>query len=120
MSRCSAQLSACCHTHAIVTVDVNTHIDLLSSCSEGPVHHTVAEVTSFVEERILGEDGRDSRSLRGPYLARLELMHRLRERGCPEEKLLGNDTGSSLSAPLAPPLPWCFSLCVCGFKQVTL
>ncbi|XP_034402615.1 N-alpha-acetyltransferase 25, NatB auxiliary subunit isoform X2 [Cyclopterus lumpus] len=59
-------------------------------CSEGSVHHTVAEVASFVEERILGEDGKDSRSLRGPYLARLELMHRLRERGCPEEKLLGD------------------------------
>ncbi|XP_068562515.1 N-alpha-acetyltransferase 25, NatB auxiliary subunit isoform X1 [Cebidichthys violaceus] len=58
-------------------------------CSEGSVHHTVAEVVRFVEERISGEDGRDSRSLRGPYLARLELMHRLRERGCPEEKLLG-------------------------------
>lgn len=44
---------------------------------------------TFVEERIKGEDGKDSRSLRGPYLARLELMHRLRERGCPEESLLG-------------------------------
>uniref|UniRef100_A0A4W6DFL4 N-alpha-acetyltransferase 25, NatB auxiliary subunit n=1 Tax=Lates calcarifer TaxID=8187 RepID=A0A4W6DFL4_LATCA len=58
-------------------------------CSEGAVHHTVAEVVRFVEERIKGEDGKESRSLRGPYLARLELMHRLRERGCPEESLLG-------------------------------
>uniref|UniRef100_A0A669BZQ3 N-alpha-acetyltransferase 25, NatB auxiliary subunit n=1 Tax=Oreochromis niloticus TaxID=8128 RepID=A0A669BZQ3_ORENI len=58
-------------------------------CSEGSVHHTVAEVVRFVEERIKGEDGKESRSLRGPYLARLELMHRLRERGCPEESLLG-------------------------------
>uniref|UniRef100_A0A8C4GP80 N-alpha-acetyltransferase 25, NatB auxiliary subunit n=1 Tax=Dicentrarchus labrax TaxID=13489 RepID=A0A8C4GP80_DICLA len=58
-------------------------------CSEGSVHHTVAEVVRFVEDRIKGEDGKDSRSLRGPYLARLELIHRLRERGCPEEKLLG-------------------------------
>uniref|UniRef100_A0A3Q0SVE0 N-alpha-acetyltransferase 25, NatB auxiliary subunit n=1 Tax=Amphilophus citrinellus TaxID=61819 RepID=A0A3Q0SVE0_AMPCI len=58
-------------------------------CSEGSVHHTVAEVVRFVEERIKGEDSKESRSLRGPYLARLELMHRLRERGCPEESLLG-------------------------------
>ncbi|KAM9338182.1 N-alpha-acetyltransferase 25, NatB auxiliary subunit [Symphorus nematophorus] len=58
-------------------------------CSEGSVHHTVAEVVRFVEERIKGEDDKESRSLRGPYLARLELMHRLRERGCPEESLLG-------------------------------
>uniref|UniRef100_A0A8C9Z955 N-alpha-acetyltransferase 25, NatB auxiliary subunit n=1 Tax=Sander lucioperca TaxID=283035 RepID=A0A8C9Z955_SANLU len=43
----------------------------------------------FVEDRIKGEDGKDSRALRGPYLARLELIHRLRERGCPEESLLG-------------------------------
>ncbi|XP_062268710.1 N-alpha-acetyltransferase 25, NatB auxiliary subunit isoform X2 [Platichthys flesus] len=59
-------------------------------CSEGAVHHTVAEVVRFVEERIKGEDGKDSRSLRGPYLARLELMHRLRERGCPEQSQLGD------------------------------
>ncbi|XP_061783480.1 N-alpha-acetyltransferase 25, NatB auxiliary subunit [Nerophis lumbriciformis] len=58
-------------------------------CSEGAVHHTVAEVVRFVEERIKGEDHIDSRSLRGPYLARLELIHRLRERGYPEESLLG-------------------------------
>uniref|UniRef100_A0AAX7TBL5 N-alpha-acetyltransferase 25, NatB auxiliary subunit n=1 Tax=Astatotilapia calliptera TaxID=8154 RepID=A0AAX7TBL5_ASTCA len=58
-------------------------------CSEGSVHHTVVEVVRFVEERIKGEDNKESRSLRGPYLARLELMHRLRERGCPEESLLG-------------------------------
>uniref|UniRef100_A0A7N6FEB3 N(alpha)-acetyltransferase 25, NatB auxiliary subunit n=1 Tax=Anabas testudineus TaxID=64144 RepID=A0A7N6FEB3_ANATE len=58
-------------------------------CSEGSVHHTVAEVVRFVEERIKGEDGKESRSLRGPYLARLELIHRLRARGCPEESLLG-------------------------------
>ncbi|XP_011603060.1 N-alpha-acetyltransferase 25, NatB auxiliary subunit isoform X1 [Takifugu rubripes] len=58
-------------------------------CSEGSVHHTVAEVVRFVEERIKEEEGKESRSLRGPYLARLELLHRLRERGCPEESLLG-------------------------------
>ncbi|XP_077398657.1 N-alpha-acetyltransferase 25, NatB auxiliary subunit [Vanacampus margaritifer] len=58
-------------------------------CPEGAVHHTVAEVASFVEERIAGEDGKDARSLRGPYLARLELMHRLRQRRLPQESQLG-------------------------------
>uniref|UniRef100_A0A3Q3WSY2 N-alpha-acetyltransferase 25, NatB auxiliary subunit n=1 Tax=Mola mola TaxID=94237 RepID=A0A3Q3WSY2_MOLML len=58
-------------------------------CLEGSVHHTVVEVVRFVEDRIKGEEGKESRSLRGPYLARLELIHRLRERGCPEERLLG-------------------------------
>lgn len=62
----------------------------MCSCSEGPVHHTVAEVVRFVEERIKEEEGKESHALRGPYLARLELLHRLRERGCPEESLLGN------------------------------
>lgn len=61
----------------------------VSSCPEGTVHHTVAEVVRFVEDRIKGEDDKDSRALRGPYLARLELIHRLRERGCPEEAQLG-------------------------------
>lgn len=63
------------------------------SCPEGPVHHTVTEVVRFVVDRVKGEDGKDSRSLRGPYLARLELIHRLRERGCPEESLLGKTHG---------------------------
>uniref|UniRef100_A0A1A8PNE6 N-alpha-acetyltransferase 25, NatB auxiliary subunit n=1 Tax=Nothobranchius rachovii TaxID=451742 RepID=A0A1A8PNE6_9TELE len=58
-------------------------------CSEGAVHHTVAEVVRFVEERIKEQDGKESRSLRGPYLAQLELIHRLRERGFPEENLPG-------------------------------
>uniref|UniRef100_A0A672IWE5 N(alpha)-acetyltransferase 25, NatB auxiliary subunit n=1 Tax=Salarias fasciatus TaxID=181472 RepID=A0A672IWE5_SALFA len=59
-------------------------------CPEGAVHHTVAEVVRFVEDRIEGEEGKESRSLRGPYLARLELMDRLRQRGCPEETQLGD------------------------------
>uniref|UniRef100_A0A667YVB7 N-alpha-acetyltransferase 25, NatB auxiliary subunit n=1 Tax=Myripristis murdjan TaxID=586833 RepID=A0A667YVB7_9TELE len=58
-------------------------------CVEGSVHYTVAEVVRFVEERIKGEDSKESRPLRGPYLARLELIHRLREKGCPEESQLG-------------------------------
>lgn len=74
------------------------HSDLsvcVCSCSEGSVHHTVAEVVRFVEERIKEEEGKESHSLRGPYLARLELLHRLRERGCPEESLLGNNTNDN-------------------------
>lgn len=66
----------------------------VSSCPEGAVHHTVAEVVRFVEDRIKGEDDKDSRALRGPYLARLELIHRLRERGCPEEAQLGKKHGA--------------------------
>uniref|UniRef100_A0A3Q3GAB8 N-alpha-acetyltransferase 25, NatB auxiliary subunit n=1 Tax=Kryptolebias marmoratus TaxID=37003 RepID=A0A3Q3GAB8_KRYMA len=58
-------------------------------CSEGLVHHSVAEVVRFVEERIKVEDSKESHSLRGPYLARLELMHRLREKGYPEDNLPG-------------------------------
>ncbi|XP_057675523.1 N-alpha-acetyltransferase 25, NatB auxiliary subunit isoform X2 [Corythoichthys intestinalis] len=58
-------------------------------CSEGEVHHTVAEATLFVEERIAGEDCKDGRALRGPYLARLELMQRLRERHHAGERQLG-------------------------------
>ncbi|CAN9504593.1 unnamed protein product [Ophioblennius macclurei] len=59
-------------------------------CSEGSVHHTVSEVVRFVEDRIKGEDEKESRSLRGPYLARLELMDRLRGRGHPEKTTLGD------------------------------
>lgn len=62
------------------------------SCSEGSVHYTVAEVIRFVEERIKAEDGKESHSLRGPYLARLELIHRLRQRGCTEERSLGKNS----------------------------
>uniref|UniRef100_H3D7N0 N-alpha-acetyltransferase 25, NatB auxiliary subunit n=1 Tax=Tetraodon nigroviridis TaxID=99883 RepID=H3D7N0_TETNG len=59
-------------------------------CSEGSVHHSVAEVVRFVEERIKEEEAKEAHPLRGPYLARLELLHRLRERGSPEESLLGD------------------------------
>uniref|UniRef100_A0A8C6WN22 N-alpha-acetyltransferase 25, NatB auxiliary subunit n=1 Tax=Neogobius melanostomus TaxID=47308 RepID=A0A8C6WN22_9GOBI len=58
-------------------------------CLEGPVHHTVDKVVRFVEERVKGEENKESHALRGPYLARLELLHRLRERGSSEENLLG-------------------------------
>ncbi|KAJ8260854.1 hypothetical protein COCON_G00165770 [Conger conger] len=58
-------------------------------CAEGEVHCAVAQAVSFVEERLAAEEGKEGRLLRGPYLARLELIGRLRERGCPEELQLG-------------------------------
>ncbi|KAM8854127.1 N-alpha-acetyltransferase 25, NatB auxiliary subunit [Synchiropus picturatus] len=58
-------------------------------CSEGVVHHTVSDVVRFVEERIEAEDRKESRALRGPYLARLELIQRLRDRGDAQESVLG-------------------------------
>ncbi|XP_036383509.1 N-alpha-acetyltransferase 25, NatB auxiliary subunit-like [Megalops cyprinoides] len=58
-------------------------------CVEGEVQHSVADAISFVEERLAAEEGKESRPLRGPYLARLELIQRLRKRGCPEEHQLG-------------------------------
>ncbi|KAJ8415483.1 hypothetical protein AAFF_G00424630, partial [Aldrovandia affinis] len=59
-------------------------------CMEGEVQCSVAQAISFVEERVAAEDGKESRPLRGPYLARLELILRLRQRGCPEERQLGD------------------------------
>nr|XP_046160588.1 N-alpha-acetyltransferase 25, NatB auxiliary subunit-like isoform X3 [Oncorhynchus gorbuscha] len=59
-------------------------------CVEGPVQTTVAEAVKFVVDRMEEEDKKDSRPLRGPYMACLELIHRLRQRGCPDEKELGD------------------------------
>ena len=56
----------------------------------------MAEAMRFVEDRIQAEDKKETRQLRGPYLARLELIHRLRERGCPEEAQLGKPQTGSL------------------------
>ncbi|XP_030624427.1 N-alpha-acetyltransferase 25, NatB auxiliary subunit isoform X2 [Chanos chanos] len=58
-------------------------------CAEGEVHHSTAQAIGFVEERVTVEEAKESRPLRGPYLARLELIQRLRERGSPEEHQLG-------------------------------
>ncbi|XP_060764677.1 N-alpha-acetyltransferase 25, NatB auxiliary subunit isoform X3 [Neoarius graeffei] len=58
-------------------------------CIEGEVHSSVAQAISFVEERLAAEDGKESRPLRGPYLARLELIQRLRQRSCSQEQQLG-------------------------------
>uniref|UniRef100_A0A8C7H3S3 N-alpha-acetyltransferase 25, NatB auxiliary subunit n=1 Tax=Oncorhynchus kisutch TaxID=8019 RepID=A0A8C7H3S3_ONCKI len=59
-------------------------------CVEGPVQTTVTEAVKFVVDRMEEQDKKESRPLRGPYLACLELIHRLRQRGCPDEKELGD------------------------------
>ncbi|NXK91576.1 NAA25 acetyltransferase, partial [Formicarius rufipectus] len=56
---------------------------------EGEVHCSVEQAVEFVEERIR-EESRSSRPLRGPYLAKLELIRRLRHRGCNDEYKLGD------------------------------
>uniref|UniRef100_A0A8C9SM43 N-alpha-acetyltransferase 25, NatB auxiliary subunit n=1 Tax=Scleropages formosus TaxID=113540 RepID=A0A8C9SM43_SCLFO len=58
-------------------------------CSEGEVRSSVAQAIAFVEERLAVEEAKETRPLRGPFLARLELIRRLRARGCPEEQELG-------------------------------
>ncbi|XP_064164140.1 N-alpha-acetyltransferase 25, NatB auxiliary subunit [Anguilla rostrata] len=59
-------------------------------CAEGDVHCSAAQAVSFVEARLAAEEEKESRPLRGPYLARLELIGRLRGRGSPEELQLGD------------------------------
>uniref|UniRef100_A0A8C2FRJ2 N-alpha-acetyltransferase 25, NatB auxiliary subunit n=1 Tax=Cyprinus carpio TaxID=7962 RepID=A0A8C2FRJ2_CYPCA len=44
---------------------------------------------SFMKDRIATEEAKESKHLRGPYLARLELIRRLRECSCPEAQQLG-------------------------------
>ncbi|TRY53975.1 hypothetical protein DNTS_015538 [Danionella cerebrum] len=57
--------------------------------AEGEVHASVAQSISFINERLATEEAKESKHLRGPYLARLELIRRLRERSCPEAMQLG-------------------------------
>ncbi|XP_016312252.1 N-alpha-acetyltransferase 25, NatB auxiliary subunit-like [Sinocyclocheilus anshuiensis] len=57
--------------------------------AEGEVHASTAQAISFMEDRIVTEEAKESKHLRGPYLARLELIRRLRERSCPEAQQLG-------------------------------
>uniref|UniRef100_A0A7M4F8B1 N-alpha-acetyltransferase 25, NatB auxiliary subunit n=1 Tax=Crocodylus porosus TaxID=8502 RepID=A0A7M4F8B1_CROPO len=56
---------------------------------EGEVHYSVEQAVKFVEERIT-EEAKSSRPLRGPYLAKLELIRRLQHRGCNDEYKLGD------------------------------
>uniref|UniRef100_A0A8B9J2A2 N-alpha-acetyltransferase 25, NatB auxiliary subunit n=1 Tax=Amazona collaria TaxID=241587 RepID=A0A8B9J2A2_9PSIT len=55
---------------------------------EGEVHYSIEQAVKFIEERIT-EESKSSRPLRGPYLAKLELIRRLRYRGCNDEYKLG-------------------------------
>uniref|UniRef100_A0A673JZD1 N-alpha-acetyltransferase 25, NatB auxiliary subunit n=1 Tax=Sinocyclocheilus rhinocerous TaxID=307959 RepID=A0A673JZD1_9TELE len=57
--------------------------------AEGEVHSSISQALSFMEDRIATEEAKESKHLRGPYLARLELIRRLRERSCPEAQQLG-------------------------------
>lgn len=66
------------------------------SCMEGEVHASVAQAINFVVEQLAAEDGKESRPLRGPYLARLELIQRLRRRSCSQELQLGNSARGCL------------------------
>uniref|UniRef100_A0A672SKQ1 N-alpha-acetyltransferase 25, NatB auxiliary subunit n=1 Tax=Sinocyclocheilus grahami TaxID=75366 RepID=A0A672SKQ1_SINGR len=54
---------------------------------ESQVH--CVEYWVFMEDRIATEEAKESKHLRGPYLACLELIRRLRERSCPEAQQLG-------------------------------
>ncbi|CAH2295928.1 N-alpha-acetyltransferase 25, auxiliary subunit isoform X1 [Pelobates cultripes] len=56
---------------------------------EGDLDYTIEQAVSFVEEQIETE-AKISRSLRGPHLAKLELIRRLRQRGCNDEYKLGD------------------------------
>uniref|UniRef100_A0A8C2HQA7 N-alpha-acetyltransferase 25, NatB auxiliary subunit n=1 Tax=Cyprinus carpio TaxID=7962 RepID=A0A8C2HQA7_CYPCA len=57
--------------------------------AEGEVHASTAQAISFMKDRIATEEAKESKHLRGPYLARLELIRRLRECSCPEAQQLG-------------------------------
>ncbi|XP_053553147.1 N-alpha-acetyltransferase 25, NatB auxiliary subunit-like, partial [Bombina bombina] len=55
---------------------------------EGDLDYTVEQTVRFIEEQVTGAS-KSSRLLRGPYLAKLELIQRLRQRGCNDEHKLG-------------------------------
>ncbi|XP_015358021.1 N-alpha-acetyltransferase 25, NatB auxiliary subunit isoform X3 [Marmota marmota marmota] len=56
---------------------------------EGEVHYSAEEAVKFIEDRIT-EESKSSRHLRGPHLAKLELIRRLRSQGCNDEYKLGD------------------------------
>uniref|UniRef100_A0A8D2H6M8 N-alpha-acetyltransferase 25, NatB auxiliary subunit n=1 Tax=Urocitellus parryii TaxID=9999 RepID=A0A8D2H6M8_UROPR len=56
---------------------------------EGEVHYSAEEAVKFIEDRIT-EESKSSRHLRGPHLAKLELIRRLRRQGCNDEYKLGD------------------------------
>nr|XP_058896503.1 N-alpha-acetyltransferase 25, NatB auxiliary subunit isoform X4 [Kogia breviceps] len=56
---------------------------------EGEVHYSAEEAVRFIEDRIT-EESKNSRHLRGPHLAKLELIRRLRRQGFNDEYKLGD------------------------------
>ncbi|ELR46683.1 N-alpha-acetyltransferase 25, NatB auxiliary subunit [Bos mutus] len=62
---------------------------LLKNSLEGEVHYSAEEAVRFIEDRIT-EESKNSRHLRGPHLAKLELIRRLRRQGFNDEYKLGD------------------------------
>ncbi|XP_061459382.1 N-alpha-acetyltransferase 25, NatB auxiliary subunit isoform X2 [Rhineura floridana] len=56
---------------------------------EGEVHHRTEQAMTFIKQRIM-QEANSARPLRGPFLAQLELIRRLRHRGSSEEHKLGD------------------------------
>uniref|UniRef100_A0A8C5PD91 N-alpha-acetyltransferase 25, NatB auxiliary subunit n=1 Tax=Leptobrachium leishanense TaxID=445787 RepID=A0A8C5PD91_9ANUR len=55
---------------------------------EGDLDYSLEQAAQFVEAQIEAEM-KSSRPLRGPHIAKLELIHRLRKKGCNEDFKLG-------------------------------
>uniref|UniRef100_A0A452QZE0 N-alpha-acetyltransferase 25, NatB auxiliary subunit n=1 Tax=Ursus americanus TaxID=9643 RepID=A0A452QZE0_URSAM len=68
--------------------DTFFHVFIPSSL-EGEVHYSAEEAVKFIEDRIT-EESKSSRHLRGPHLAKLELIRRLRRQGFNDEYKLGD------------------------------
>lgn len=60
----------------------------IPSSLEGEVHYSAEEAVKFIEDRIT-EESKSSHHLRGPHLAKLELIRRLRRQGFNDEYKLG-------------------------------
>ncbi|XP_041504311.1 N-alpha-acetyltransferase 25, NatB auxiliary subunit isoform X2 [Microtus oregoni] len=56
---------------------------------EGEVHCSAEDAVKFIEDRIM-EASQNARHVRGPHLAKLELIRRLRSQGCNDEYKLGD------------------------------
>lgn len=55
---------------------------------EGDLDYALEQAVRFVEDQIAG-DSKNPRPLRGPYLAKMELIRRLRSIGYKDEFKLG-------------------------------
>lgn len=60
------------------------------SSLEGEVHCSAEDAVKFIEDRIM-EASQNARHVRGPHLAKLELIRRLRSQGCNDEYKLGKN-----------------------------